>query len=410
MRRDVVRSRADRRLGRPYWTLWTATVVSQAGDWAQIVAQGVLVLHIGGSAAQVGLVSGMRILPQLAVTLVGGIVADRGNKKKLLSGIAVSQLLISIIPAIVVWRDDATVPMLLVASGVLGLLAAVWRPVYLSYIVDLVGRDEKKIQRGLSYSSTGLHLCRTVGPALAGVLIGLRGVELVYAFNVLTFLCPALLMLTLPASPARAGRTDRPRTVTTQLMDIVRNPTLVWSGVTALSLSLAVVPVFSHVPTLVRVRFGPANMALSGYLLTAVGAAQVVGSLAASAFFAADARKIAALTALYFVQAAALIVVGNVPGSIATVAALAALSCIYGLSSPAMSSMVAGSSGDAVGLSQSVYLMTYGVVPLGQLLWGVGIDRLGLAQSTTLWAVLLTVLSISGWVVFTLSSRKSQSA
>ena len=78
---EKVGSRTDTRLGRPYWILWIATVVSQAGDWAQIVAQGVLVLYIGGNAAQVGLVSGMRILPQLAVTLAGGIVAIAGTKR-----------------------------------------------------------------------------------------------------------------------------------------------------------------------------------------------------------------------------------------------------------------------------------------------------------------------------------------
>ncbi|MDT4891848.1 MAG: hypothetical protein QOE97_883 [Pseudonocardiales bacterium] len=169
---------------RNYRLYASGQLVSLTGTWMQRVAQDWLVLTLTNSGTALGIVTALQFGPSLILGLWGGMLADRGDKRRLLlvtqSALAAVALLLGLLDVsgvVQYWH-------VLVLAFALGLVSAVDTPVRQSFVVEMVGRDE--ITNAVAINSTIFNAGRVLGPAVAGVLINAVGTGWVFLANALS--------------------------------------------------------------------------------------------------------------------------------------------------------------------------------------------------------------------------------
>lgn len=202
--------------------------LSNAGTWMQTVAQSWLVLQLTNSGTWLGVDNFMATAPGILLTLVGGVIADKVDRKRLVmymqAGAGASALTLSALlwTNTIHWRGDVTrasdIWIILALTFVTGCCWAISGPSYQAITVDLVERDD--IANAVALHSSQFQLARVVGPLLAAVTIklfglpgcflanGLSYVAIVIALSFVKFRRPDVLKPTVEenAEPARAAR------------------------------------------------------------------------------------------------------------------------------------------------------------------------------------------------------------
>ncbi|HEX8422463.1 MAG TPA: MFS transporter, partial [Pyrinomonadaceae bacterium] len=153
---------------RNFRLFWTGAFLSNIGTWMQTVAQGWLVLKLTNSAFWLGIDGFAATCPGLVLTLLGGVYADRIDRKRLLiytqAGAGLTALTLAALIATGVVRDEGHVWIILVASFITGCCFSLASPSYQAITYDLVGRED--LTNAIALNSTQFQLSRVVGPAL----------------------------------------------------------------------------------------------------------------------------------------------------------------------------------------------------------------------------------------------------
>ena len=168
-----------------YRRYFVGQIVSLSGNWMQVVAEMWLVLSLTGSGLAVGLTSALQFLPLLLFGAWGGLIADRVDKRSLLS---VTQALMAA-PALILWAattQGVVQPWMVYALVfVRGTINSVDNPTRQSFAIEMVGSD--RLVNAVSLNSVLIHSARILGPAGAGVLIATLGVGPCFLINALSF-------------------------------------------------------------------------------------------------------------------------------------------------------------------------------------------------------------------------------
>lgn len=193
---------------RNFLTYNAGMFVSNCGTWMQNVALSWLVYRLTGSAAALGIVSFANSLPLLLLTFVGGMTADRYDKRKILlvtNSIAMVQ---AVLLTILVAAGTATIPLVVALSCLLGCVTAFEVPTRQS-LVPLLIRDEKDTHNAIGLSSAAFHVSRMIGPALGGFAIASFGEEICFGLNAASFIAALLglcfITVRMPEPRARAN-------------------------------------------------------------------------------------------------------------------------------------------------------------------------------------------------------------
>ncbi|HEV2344964.1 MAG TPA: MFS transporter [Actinocrinis sp.] len=160
---------------RNYRLFFAGQLVSNTGSWMQRIAQDWLVLALTHSGIALGVVSALQFLPILLLSVWGGALADRYRKRIMLiitqSAMGVLALalgLLTVTGVVTVWQ-------IYLFALALGAVAALDTPARQSFVVEMVGPEQ--LQNAVSLNSANFNLGRVVGPAVAGVMIGLFSSE-----------------------------------------------------------------------------------------------------------------------------------------------------------------------------------------------------------------------------------------
>jgi len=186
-------------------------LVSNIGTWMQRVAQDWLVLQLsGGSAVALGITTGLQFLPLMLFGLVGGVIADRFDRRRILLATNAFLGLCAVALAILVLGDVAVVWHVYAVAFALGLGTAVDNPARQTFVVEMV--DRSHLPNAVALNSASFHGGRLFGPAAAGVLIEvLGGTGWVFAINALTYCAPLLALKSMrvaelhPQAPSGQG-------------------------------------------------------------------------------------------------------------------------------------------------------------------------------------------------------------
>jgi MFS family permease len=174
---------------RNFRLFWAGAFLSNIGTWMQTVAQGWLVLQLTDSAFWLGVDGFAATSPGLVLTLLGGVYADRIDRKRLLiftqAGAGLTALMLAFLIATGIVSDAGHVWIILVASFITGCCFSLASPSYQAITIDLVGRED--LSNAIALNSTQFQLSRVVGPALAGVGFQLFGLAGCFFVNGLSF-------------------------------------------------------------------------------------------------------------------------------------------------------------------------------------------------------------------------------
>ncbi|MDP1805271.1 MAG: MFS transporter, partial [Acidimicrobiales bacterium] len=184
---------------RDFALVWSAALVSNIGSWLQTIAVGILVTEMTGQARWTGLVAAAAFVPIGVLSPVGGAIADRVDRRRLLIGTTVGETLAAVLLAVLVGTGNAS-PLAvtaLVFAG--GCMTALGFPAYQAILPDIVDRED--LLGASSLSMAQYNLGRVVGPALAGAVLVAGSYTWAFTLNAVSYgaVVVALLMVRLPA-------------------------------------------------------------------------------------------------------------------------------------------------------------------------------------------------------------------
>jgi MFS family permease len=155
---------------REYRYLWLGSLFTFAGMQMSIIARGFLAYDLTGSNGALGAVTFGFAIPMLCLSLWGGVVADRVAKRRLLMIFQSTVALNSAWIATMVATDLIEFWMLIVSSVIQGVVFSFIGPARMAFTTDLIGKE--RLANAIALQQLSMRSTQVVGPALAGVLIG----------------------------------------------------------------------------------------------------------------------------------------------------------------------------------------------------------------------------------------------
>lgn len=171
---------------RNYRLLWIGTLISNTGDWMDQIALNWLVIATSGSPFELALVNLCRGLPILLFTLVGGAMADRLERRRLMMVTQSCAMLLAFVLAAMIFSEQASIAMIMVVATGRGIVIAFNLPVRHSLIPELVPAAD--LPNAVALNSLTANTTKIIGPALAGLIIAWLGTGACFLLNGLSFI------------------------------------------------------------------------------------------------------------------------------------------------------------------------------------------------------------------------------
>ena len=187
--------------------LWLAVLISNVASWMQTVGAQWLLVGQPNAAILVALVQTVDYLPDMLFGLVGGVLADSFDRRRLLMAVQGFLVVAGAALAVLTFAGNMPPALLLTFTFLIGSGSVLTLPAYQALVPDLVPRRE--LHSAAALSSISVNLARAAGPAIAGVVIARAGVGAVFALNTAMY---ALFLLVLVAwrPPASAPKLPEP--------------------------------------------------------------------------------------------------------------------------------------------------------------------------------------------------------
>lgn len=380
----------------PFRLLMLATLASNTAFWMYQVAVGWLALQLTDSPFFVAMAGFTGGIPLLLVSLPAGVIIDRFDRRTVLLVAQLAAMLISALFAFLVGGGMIGRVSMLALVAMYGTAMSFVFPTRTTIVPSLVERRD--MANAVALNSASQNATRVVGPSLAGVMIGLLGVAETFAIAAL--LQTLALMATTRLPSLRPESSTRGATglssLTVGLRVVAARPYLVGLIVLALAPTVLVMPYINLMPVFARDELGLGSTGL-GVLLASTGLGTVAGSLAV-------ARRSGGQTGTGGqVAAAAAFAVCVMAFSVTPIVAIALLmlfvagwmsASFLALNQTALQMSVED---DVRGRVFSIYLLTWGMLPVGQLLVGTMASQVGSPLAMAI-SCLLALGSIGGIV------------
>src|SRR5207248_3001755 len=149
---------------RNYRLYFVGQIVSLSGTWMQSVAQAWLVLKLTGSGVDLGVVTALQFLPILLAGPWGGVIADRVDKRRLITGTQTAAAILALALGILTVAHVVQLWMVYLIAFLLGCVNLVDNPTRQSFVMEMVGRED--VPNAVSLNSVVVNAARIVGPAV----------------------------------------------------------------------------------------------------------------------------------------------------------------------------------------------------------------------------------------------------
>lgn len=398
---------AFRALRIPHYRLfWMGQLASQTGTWMQSVAQAWLVLRLTNSPLALGTVATVQFTPILLFSLLGGVLADRLPKRRLLMTTQTIMVAQATVMALLTWTGHIQLWQIYILAAVLGTANALDNPTRQSFVRELVPTED--LPNAIAINSMQFNLSRIAGPALAGLLISIVGVAGCFALNAISSMAVLNALRQIPPGPS-APRGHQRGNVLNQIGEGLRYATTTPDVALILAL-MAVIGTFGYnfntvLPLIARYLLN-ANPLQFGALTTAMG----IGSLLAAVGLAASGR--ATRQTLFIGATGFSLILAAVAQSRwwgLTIVLLVGLGvCSIAFSTTANTRLQLVTPPHLRGRVMSIYMLMFGgTTPIGSLLIGTSAQHLGVRFAVTSAATLCLIGVMGGWL-FLFRQRRQQ--
>ncbi len=263
---------------RDFRLMWFGACTSSIGTWMQIVAQGWLIYRLSHSAFLLALDQFLGGIPIFLFSLIGGVVADRVERRKILLGSQYVQMGTAGILTILVATGLVHVWHILCLSFISGFAQAFGGPAYQALIPTLVEKDD--MPNAIALNSIQFNVAVMLGPALAGQTLAKLGEKWCFGLNALSFLAPIISLSIISARFLPVKTTESMFTSLKQGIQFTRKQgSMEALIVLAFCMTALGMPMRTYIPVFVQDIFhrGPETY---GNLLSLMGLGSILGSLA----------------------------------------------------------------------------------------------------------------------------------
>ncbi len=262
---------------RDFRLMWFGACTSSIGTWMQIVAQGWLIYNLSHSPFYLALDQFLGGIPIFLFSLIGGVVADRAQRRKILMvsqfiqmGCAALLTLLVVLGVVHVWQ-------ILALSCITGLAQAFGGPAYQALIPTLVDRED--MPNAIALNSIQFNMAVTIGPALAGQALAKLGEKWCFGLNAVSFLAPVITLMLISDKFTPTRVKESVLSSLKQGIAYVRQQNSMEAlTVLAFCMTALSMPMRTYIPVFVKDIFqrGPETY---GNLLSLMGVGSIIGSL-----------------------------------------------------------------------------------------------------------------------------------
>lgn len=383
---------------RPFRIYLSGQAISLVGVWMQQVAQSLVILRLTKSVAVFATVNLISSIPMIAFTLLGGVIADRFDRRKILIVTQVGLMVLAFIYAAIV-ANQVHLWQVYVLSFCIGLVAAFDLPASQGLVPELV--PPPAIASAVAVNQSVFHGARFIGPALGGVIVGATSLAFAFVANGVSYIAVivSLMMIRTPTRPPRTGPAMGGWAAFVDGLRYLGRQRRIRAliGLTALTtfFIFTFLIVFSA-PFVSKVLKGGDKEI--GWVMGGSGLGAMVGSLSVLSVPGEKRGKaillgVACIAAMLFAVSAS----PNVVVAVILVTVLAGtVALTMGLSNQIIQLTVPN---ELRGRVMSVYMVTFiGVMPIGGVVLGVVSDHVGLAAALRVMAVAY-VIAATAWLL-----------
>ncbi len=264
---------------RNYRLYFVSQIISFSGTWMQAIALAWLVLQLTGSGTALGTVMAMQFLPTLLLAPIGGMLADRFDKRRLIIGTQSIAGLLALTLGAVTLTGVVELWMVYALAAGFGAVTALDNPSRQTFVMEMVGPAD--VSNAVTLNSVVVNAARVIGPAIGGIIIATVGVGECFVVNGLSYLAVVAAMFLIRSDQlhpsARSPRAPR------QLRDGFRyawaDPTLRTTLIMLVLIGTFTFEFSTTLPLLAEFTFGagPTGLAIMTSLM---GVGAVIGGLA----------------------------------------------------------------------------------------------------------------------------------
>jgi MFS family permease len=263
----------------PFRRYIIGSLISDTGTWMQVMAQAWVLSSLTNKAILLGMVNFAAGIPTIALTMFGGSVADRFDKRKILIATQIWQIALALVLGWLVMTGRIHIWHVMITAALMGVCIAFEMPAISALVPELVKHDE--IGAAIAMDRSVFHGSRLIGPSLAGLLVSWWGAASAFFANATSFIALIVAIVSLP--PRRPGTTEEEEQRRSGIMDgfrYVKSDRIMVAMIALIALTTVFVfPVISvMLPLYVRniLHLGPDRM---GYLMAVSGTGALAGSL-----------------------------------------------------------------------------------------------------------------------------------
>jgi len=283
---------------RDFRLLWFGACTSSIGTWMQSVAQSWLVLTISGSAFLLGLDGFLGQIPIVLFSLIGGVIADRIDRRRVLLGSQYVQMTCAFVLTVLLLLRllDHRVWPILCLSFVVGCAQSFGGPAYSALVPSLVEKED--LPNAIALNSIQFNLARVIGPMLGGLALTGLGAAWCFGLNGLSFVAVIISLLLLQVKFAPQNTGDSILTGVKQGIGFIRRQgAMEGLIVLAFCMTALAIPMLTFLPVFAKDVFhgGPTAFTI---LLSCSGAGSVAGALIVAAFGNVSRKGLVALVML----------------------------------------------------------------------------------------------------------------
>lgn len=356
---------------------WLSTLASFSGMQMQTIALGILGWQLSHSYAVVGILQAASAIPMALLSLPGGALVDRMEKRRVVALTQAFQGLLGLAIAILVQADLITVVLLFLGGVVQGALFSVNGPARMALLTEVVDADV--LPSAVSLQNIAMNSTRVAAPALAGVLISFFSIEAAYYLTAALYAITVATILRVPRSPttwaapgpllAEIGGGLRYVTADRMLRSLM---------LSALTIALFVLPYQVMLPGFASDTLGREE--LFGAMVAVSGIGGLMGSFGV-ATLANHPRKPYIQFILGLVAGGGLIALGALPAVLGAGGAFAAIGVVGASATGYMTlnqtMLMTESVQQFRGRVMSISMLTFSAMPLMSLPLGVVADAIG---------------------------------
>jgi len=264
---------------RNFRLFWCGQLISLIGSWIQNVAQGWLVLELTNSPFLLGLVNSIGSLPLLFLSMFAGVIADRVRKRNLIFMTQTALTILAFALGILTSTGLVKIWHVLIIVFLVGVVNAFDMPARQSFVIELVGRES--LMNAIALNSSIFNAARTIGPAIAGIMVSSLGVAGCFYINAISFI-PVIIGLSLINGEFRVKREDSSTSLIEDLklgLKYLRSNQNVFVIILMVAInSIFGMPYTVFMPVFARDIFKVGARGL-GFLMASVGIGALIGAL-----------------------------------------------------------------------------------------------------------------------------------